>query len=128
MGGAWGTGGQWGQPNANNTISQQMLPGVGCLNPDRNPGDTCGGWYTLHMYTPMSAEIRPEFSVGAPLDVRMPATCAEPGPGVDAPSRRDLKVGCDLMDTFSSGWYRGLEQGNYTVDRIEVRVFDAIPD
>ena len=128
LGGAWGTGGQWGQPNVNNTISQQMLPGVGCLNPDRNPGDTRGGWYTLLMYTPMSPEIRSEYPVDAPLDVRMPATCAEPGPGVDAPSRRDLKVGCDLMDTFSRGWYRDLEQGYYTVDRIEVRVFDAIPD
>ena len=53
---------------------------------------------------------------------------ALPGPGVDASSRRDLRLGCDLIDTISSGYYRDVEKGNFTVDRIEVRVFDAVPD
>ena len=103
LGGAWGTGGQYGQPNANNAIAQQTLPGIGCLNPDRYTTDTQGGWYTLLMYTPMSADIRSEFAAGTPLAVRMPGICGQPGPGVDAASRRDLRVGCDLLDTLSSG-------------------------
>ena len=128
LGGAWGTGGQWGQPNPNNSISQQTLPGIGCQNPDRYTTDTQGGWYTLMMTTPMSVDIRPEFPAGTPLPIRMPYICAQPGPGVDANSQRDFKLGCDLMDTFSNGWYRDLELGNYTLDRIEVRVYDAVPD
>ena len=50
------------------------------------------------------------------------------GPGVTAASRRDLLFGMDLVDTLSAGAGRFLEQGNVTLDRIEVRVFDIVPD
>ena len=126
IGGAWGTGGT--TLNANNTIAQQALPGVGTLNPDKYTTDTVGGWYTLLMYTPMSADIRPEFAEGTPLSSRMPTICAQPAQGVDAASRRDLRVGCDLLDTISQGVNRDLEKGNYTLDRIEVRTYDAVAD
>jgi hypothetical protein len=82
----------------------------------------------LLMHTPMSPEIRPEFAPDTPLATRMPTVCAQPGPGVDAASRRDLRLGCDLLDTLSGGLNRDLEKGNFTVDRIEVRVFDLVPD
>ncbi|MEI7634223.1 MAG: hypothetical protein WCK47_08090 [bacterium] len=126
IGGAWATGGAL--LNANNTIAQQSLPGVGCVNPDKYTTDTQGGWYTVLMSTPMSADIRPEFPDGTPLSVRMPNICTQPGPGVDAASRRDLRIGCDLIDTLSYGLNRDLEKGNYTLDRVEVRVYDAVPD
>ena len=128
IGGAWGTGGSIGQPNANNSIAQQLLPGIECQNPDRNTGDTRGAWYTMLVPTPMSADIRPEFAPDTPLDARMPMICAQPGPGVNTASRRDLRFGCDLLDTLSAGDFRDLEKGNFTVDRIEVRVYDLVPD
>ena len=114
--------------STNNSIAQQSLPGIGCQNPDRNTTDTAGGWYTLLMYTPMSVDVRPEFPDGTPLSTRMPVLTAQPGPGIDAPSRRDLKVGFDLLDTLSQGAFHDLEAGNFTLDRIEVRVYDAVPD
>ena len=52
----------------------------------------------------------------------------QPGPGVDAASRRDLKVGFDMLNTLSQGAFHALEHGNFTLDRIEVRVYDAVPD
>ena len=103
------------------------MPGIGCLNPDKI-GSENGGWYTVLMYTPMSNDIRPEFPPGTPLSVRMPLVAAEPGPGVSAPSRRDVRFGAALIDTLSLGLTADLERGNFTIDRIEVSVYGAIPD
>jgi hypothetical protein len=128
IGGAWATGAPGAPPNPNNSIAQQSLPGVGCQNPDRYTTDTQGGWYTLLMYTPMDEQIRPEYPADTPLSDRMPILASEPGPGVDAASRRDLRVGCDLLDTLSQGGNRDLEQGQFIFDRIEVRAYDAVPD
>jgi hypothetical protein len=123
IGGAWATGGT--VLNMNNTIAQQMLPGVGCMNPDRN-GTENGGWYTLIMTSPMSADIRPEYGPDVPLGTRMPNITAEPGPGVDAPSRRDLRLGADLQDTESTGANHWMESGGFTIDRIEIRSYDMV--
>lgn len=121
-------GGAWAAGSYSNTIAQQALPGVGCQNLDRYPYDTQGGWHTLVMHTPMSIDIRPEFSTAVPLSGRMPNICAQPGPGADAASRRDLRVGFDLIDTISGGAQRDLERGNFALDRIEVRAYDLVPD
>ena len=43
-------------------------------------------------------------------------------------SLRDFKVGADLIDTLSKGPGYELEQGNMTIDRIEVREYDAVSD
>ena len=126
IGGAWATGGT--TINANNSIAQQALPGVGTQNPDRYTTDTQGGWYTMLMCTPMAKDIRPEFAESTPLATRMPNICGQPGPGVDAASRRDVRLGCDLLDTLSAGTNRNLEKGRFTIDRIEVRVYDIVPD
>ena len=58
----------------------------------------------------------------------MPNLCAEPGPGVASPSKRDLKVGADLLDTLSWKAEAPLEAGSFTIDRIEVRAFNLVPD
>lgn len=120
VGGAWPT-----SSFSNYTMAQQSLPGIGCKNPDKN-GSENGGWYTLLFNTPMSADIRPEFSAGTPLAQRMPHICSEPGPCVDAPSRRDLRVGIDLVDTFDNGANREQEKGNFTIDRVEVRTYNLV--
>lgn len=128
IGGAWGVGHQLTPLNANNTIAQQSLPGVGTQNPDRNASDTAGGWYTALFPTPLEPDIRPEFAADVPLSVRMPNLTAQPGPGENSSSRRDIFVGVDLVDTISSGAGASLEQGNVTVDRIEIRAHDRAAD
>ena len=129
VGGAWATDGGKTYPlNQNNSIAQQSLPGIGTANPDTSGTETNGCWYTMVINTPMSTDIRPEYPPGTPLAVRMPVISAQPGPGVNATSRRDLLFGMDLVDTLSAGAGRFLEQGNVTLDRIEVRVFDLVPD
>jgi hypothetical protein len=100
-----------------NIIASQALPGVGTLNPDKNDAED-GGWYTMWMHTPMSADIR----------ASQPAIGAEPGPGVNASSARDLRIGFDLVDTLSSGQGKELEKGNFTVDRVEIFTYDLVPD
>ncbi|MCX7718285.1 MAG: hypothetical protein N2111_07780 [Candidatus Sumerlaeaceae bacterium] len=112
---------------ANNLIAGQSLPGIGTGNADRI-GTEHGGWYTLLMHTPLSLEIRPEYPPGTPLQVRMPLISSEPGPNVDAPSRRDLFLGLDLIDTFSQNPAAREERGRVSLDRIEVRVHDLVPD
>ena len=129
VGGAWATDAGGMYPlNPNNSIAQQALPGIGTANPDTSGTEANGGWYTMMVHTPMSVDIRPEFAAGTPLAVRMPVLAAQPGPGEESASRRDLLFGMDLVDTLSAGAGRFLEQGNVTLDRIEVRVFDLVAD
>ncbi|MCX7717812.1 MAG: hypothetical protein N2111_05320 [Candidatus Sumerlaeaceae bacterium] len=129
VGGAWGTGGGGMYPlNANNSIAQQALPGVGTQNPDKYTTETAGGWYTMMFHTPMSLDIRPEFLPVTPLSVRMPNICGQPGPGVNAFSRRDVFLGLDLVDTISGGAGRTLEAGHVTADRVEMRAYMLVPD
>ena len=129
IGGAWGTGAGGTYPlNDNNAIAQQALPGIGCANPDQRTAGEPGGWYTMLMHTPLNSDIRPEFADGTPLPLRMPQLSAQPGPGENAASRRDLLFGIDLVDSISNGLGKTLEAGNVTLDRIEVRVYDLIPD
>jgi hypothetical protein len=120
LGGAWGTNGA-----ENHAIASQSLPGTGSQNPDKD-GSEAGGWYTLIFHTPMSAEIRPD--VGGTLEARMPLITAEPGPGANLASRRDLKAGFDMLDTLSFGPNAPLEEGNFKVDKVEVRAYDLVSD
>ena len=110
-------GGAYAAGVANNTIAQQALPGVGSLNPDKIASEN-GGWYTMVFHSPLNGDIRPES--GGTLGLRMPNLSTQPGPGVNADSRRDLRLGLDLIDTLSFGPNAALEEGRVTVDRIVV--------
>lgn len=110
----------------NNTIAAQSLPGVGCSNPDKMGSEANGGWYTMIFHTPMSLDIRADGT--GDLAARMPNITAEPGPGVNAVSRRDLRVGFDLMDTLSPPPNGALEAGNFTIDRVEIRSYSLVAD
>jgi hypothetical protein len=112
---------------ANNIIAAQALPGIGCQNPERDAAEN-GGWYNLLILSPLDPEIRPEFAPGTPLADRMPLLASQPGPTMPAPSRRDLIVGFDILDTISGGGLRHLEAGHALLDRIEVRAFRKVPD
>ena len=130
VGGAWAIGVDPATGNA--AIAIQAAPGTGCLNPDqRTPGEA-GGWYNVLMHSPMNADIRPEFDTAVDLAARMPNLTAQDPPGVNtgglATSRRDILMGVDLVDSISVGPNAGLEQGNVTVDRIEVRRYTPLPD
>lgn len=120
--GAWVTGG-----GGTVAVAQQALPGIGCLNPDKN-GDEPGGWYTMLMQSPLSNDIRPEFAATTPISQRMPNISLEPGTGVNAPSTRDIKLAIYTQDTLSAGANQYLEKTNYTIDRIEVRAYPQLPD
>lgn len=120
-------GGAWAAGAANNAIAQQALPGVGSQNPDRD-GEENGGWYTLLMHSPLDVGIRPEHPPGTPLAGRMPVFAAQPGLTIAVPSRRDLLVGLDIVDSLSSGANGHLEAGHVTVDRIEVRSVPQVAD
>jgi hypothetical protein len=111
-------GGALAAGNANNAIAQQALPGVGSQNPDQETPGEWGGWYTLIMHTPMSAEIQATQNYIA----------SQPGPGADSPSMRDVKLGVDLIDTLSGNAASVQEVGWFTVDRIELRTFDLMGD
>lgn len=130
---AWVTrlevGGAFAAGEQNNTIAQQYLPGIGCQNPDqRTPGEP-GGWYTLLVHSPLSRDIRKDQGGRlTPLSTSMPRLSAEPGPGQNAASRRDLMFGIDLIDTLSYGTPGHAEQGAVTLDRIEVQKFDLQPE
>ena len=117
-------GGALAAGTINNTIAGQSLPGIGCANPDKLGGEANGGWYTMIFHTPMSLDIRPDAT--GDLAARMPHIAAEPGPGQDVTSRRDLRVGFDLIDTLSGPPLGLLEAGNFTVDRIEIRSYDLV--
>jgi hypothetical protein len=119
-------GGAFSAGPTNNTIAAQSLPGVGCLNPDKIAAETNGGWYTLIFHTPMSLDIRADGT--GDLAARMPNIVNEPGPGVNAISRRDLRVGFDLLDTLSPPPNNQYEAGNFTVDRIEIRSYPLVAD
>ena len=109
------------------TCALPILPGVGCQNPDKDASEA-GGWYTLVMHSPLDADIRPEFPAGTPLATRMPNLSAQPGPGVGSPSRRDLLVGFDVIDTLTFMGNHHLEQGLVTLDRVEIHAEDRVPD
>jgi hypothetical protein len=74
----------------------------------------------------MEADIRPD--VAGDLAAKMPNLSAQPGPGVASPSRRDLLVGIDMIDSLTFNGLQHLEQGQVTLDRIEVRVYDRVVD
>jgi hypothetical protein len=111
-------GGALAAGSLNNAIAQQALPGAGCQNPDQQTPGENGGWYTLLMHTPMSTEIQPTQSYIE----------SQPGPGADAASMRDIKLGVDLIDTLSGNAQSVQESGRFTVDRIELRSYDLIAD
>ncbi|MCX7626216.1 MAG: hypothetical protein N2Z21_08410, partial [Candidatus Sumerlaeaceae bacterium] len=107
-------GGAWAAGPLNNAIAQQVLPGVGTANPDKRGDELAGlldgGWFTMYFHGPNV----------------VPA--AQPGPGIPAASRRDIKCGVDTLDTISSTPNASLEGGLFFVDQIEIADFETLPD
>jgi hypothetical protein len=119
-------GGSHAASVANNILAAQALPGVGNQIPsfDRiNPSEN-GGWYNVLMVTPMNSDIQAD----------QPNLFAQDGPGVDtmpannSKSRRDLQIGMDIIDTFSTQPGAELESGQMTVDRVDIEKYDLVPD
>jgi uncharacterized repeat protein (TIGR01451 family) len=124
VGGAWAIG---TDPLAGNAaLANQSLPGFGTQNPDRRAGQTTGGWYNLIIHSPLNVDIRPD--IAGTLGEKMPLLSGQPGPGSSGGSFRDLRVALDLIDGSSQGPNAGLEQGQVTLDRIEIREWNSVPD
>jgi len=99
IGGALSGGGK------NNAIAQQALPGVGT--------QITSGLYTMILHTPQSADIQ----------ASQPNIAALPPYGSSSTSRRDIKVGFDVVD------YNGpAEVGDFKVEKIEVYEGDLVSD
>jgi hypothetical protein len=84
-----------GSPQAD-LIAAQAMPGVGSENPDTDASlgtaGEDGGWYNVVLSSPLNAgEIRQD------LANNFGAFGAEAGPGVAAPSAKDVTLGVDLI-------------------------------
>ncbi|MBX7244499.1 MAG: hypothetical protein K1X53_03315 [Candidatus Sumerlaeaceae bacterium] len=125
LGGAFAT-----NSSLNTNIAQQVLPGIGCLNPDEGtlPMGKDGGWYTLIFHTPLSVDIRPD--INGDITAKMPYLSSQPGPGSTTigNTRRMIFLGMDLVDSLSSGANAALEEGLFTLDAIELKTFELVPD
>jgi hypothetical protein len=103
------------------TLAQQMLPGTGSLH---NESDGSGNWYRLYLPTPLDQRLRPEDD-RARIEDRMPTFMSEPPPGNPNPSRRDLKVGFDIVDSLSATTGHESEAAiNTRLNRIEIRRYN----
>ncbi|PKO17384.1 hypothetical protein CVU37_07755 [candidate division BRC1 bacterium HGW-BRC1-1] len=122
IGGAWAGG--WDDQ----AVAHRILPGLGGYNEYSRPGCPHGGWYSLILSSPLEASIRPEFPAGTPIAERMPALSAQPGPGSNASSWRDVILGMDLVDTISDGEFKNREKGLVTLDAVEIRTFNRPTD
>lgn len=117
-------GGSWAVDNANDPstlIIRQAQPGV--------ETEIADGWYNVLMTSPMSTDIRSDWPDGTPLSTSMPNIYNQPGPGVNSFSWRELCCGVMLIDTLNSNpSAEKYEVGDFTIDRVQVREYEAIAD
>jgi hypothetical protein len=122
-------GGSWAASSASNRLAQQVVPGIGCLNPDKLVPGEAGGWYTMVMHSCLNQNIRPDV-VGSTIQARMPRLSAEPNTGSAAYTQcdRSIRAGINVFDTLSTGPNAGLEVGNVRIDGLEFREYNLVPD
>lgn len=125
-------GGPFSAGDQNNLIATETLPGIGCMNPDSYFEN--GGWYSVIMHTPMSNDLRPEFPAGTPNSVRQPLINMMAGPYDDDPvlndadSKRDIRFGADIIDTFDFKTGAENEKAYYDFESVEIRECDLVAD
>jgi hypothetical protein len=105
----------------------QVMPGTG----NQVPGTTIDGTtYNLLLNSPLSADIRAD--VSGSLATKFPTLAAQPGPGVNAASLRDLNYGFTVVDSLSFASptaTNAAEVANgLTLNLIEVREYDQVND
>jgi hypothetical protein len=121
-----------GGTNVNREMVREMLPGVGCKNPDQLVANENGGWYTQLLTTPLDPDIRND--VPGTLLTKMPtfAAASHPARGVEAASGfRDIRHEAIVYDTLSAvaGDNAHLaEVSNFTIDKIETRAYTRVED
>lgn len=118
-------GGSWAVTDSTdptNRIIRQAQPGVETLVTD--------GWYDVLMNTPMQMDIRADApSTSVTLAQRMPNICGQGGPGDNKFSWRELCCGAMFFDSLNWNWAADRwEVGDFTVDQVEVREYDAVLD
>ncbi|MEI7634232.1 MAG: hypothetical protein WCK47_08135 [bacterium] len=123
-------GGAQAAGSYSNAMAQEVVPGVGSLNPDKlTPGEN-GGWYTMIMQTALSQDIRPDVP-GSTIAEKMPLISALPGSGSPsfAPGKdRAIRMGIDILNTISGGPLKNQEKGNVLIDKLELRVYNLAID
>jgi hypothetical protein len=98
----------------------QVLPGTG----NQVPGTTAEGTtYRLLFHSPLAADLRAH--VIGTLDQKFPTLMAQPGPGFNAPSLRDINFGFTVVDSLSlisaDNTDAAEVANNLTLNQIEVR-------
>jgi hypothetical protein len=106
----------------------QVMPGTG----NQVPGTTMmdGTTYDLLLNSPLSADIRAD--VPGNLATKFPTLAAQPGPGVNADSLRDLNYGFTVVDSLSfatpTATNAAEAANNLILNLIEVREYDQVND
>jgi hypothetical protein len=77
---------------------------------------------------PLYPDLRPEFPGGAAVAERFPNLTGQPGPGVNGPSLRDIRVALDMADSVSFSPEAGQEQGLVELDEILILDAPAVPE
>jgi hypothetical protein len=114
------------------TLLAQVLPGAGngmALNSDTRDND--GFWYNVIIPSPLDRRIRADRQTmgNETIAQLFPLLANEPGPGENAPSRRDILVGFDVVDTLSFGTQHTAEAADsIRLNRIEVRIYPELPE
>ncbi len=105
----------------------QIMPGTGTSVPNTTID---GSTYNLILNSPLNADIRAD--VAGSLATKFPTLSAEPGPGVNSASLRDLAVAFTVADSLSlvdaSNTNASEIANNLTLNRIEIREFPQVND
>lgn len=119
-----------------NTRLEADGPWNSAVGTSLNATDLARPTHTLaQQFAPTSTPKWYHVPVTSPIDPAIgsqPDLTAQPGPGVESASLRDLFIGLDIIDSISGAYWTTTgdfgEKGNVTVDRVEIRVFDQVQD
>jgi hypothetical protein len=105
----------------------QVMPGTGTAVPGSG---VSGSVYNLILNSPLNGQIRND--VAGTLATKFPNATAQPGPGVNSASLRDINIGFTIVDSLSLVDSTTVDSNevasNLTLNRVEIRSFPQFND